>query len=223
MLKNKKTLLLSISLAVFLGFSTTSFADSVPQISYNKDGKPEFKILKPARSTQNPAKIEVVEMFSYGCPHCFDLESSLLDWKKNQAKNNVEFKRIPAVFRPEWEPLAKIYYTLEALNLVEKYHGDVFNAIQVENLNLTDESVLADWIKKKGIPVQKFMDTYKSFGVKSKLEYSKRQTKSYEITGVPSLIVNGKYVTSGGMATNFNRMFEIVDNLVKKEQSSIKH
>ena len=126
----------------------------------------EFVPINPPQPTQSAGKVEVIEFFSYACPHCSSLQPSLAAWLKRKPAD-VEFRRVPAVFQESWVPLAQLYYTLEAMGLVDKLHHDVFAAIHTQKLKLQDPKVLADWIASKGVDKQKFNDTYNSFSVKS--------------------------------------------------------
>ena len=180
-----------------------------------------FTLITPPQPTETGKNIEVLEVFYYGCPHCFDLESSLVPWVK-QLPKDVTFRRMPAVFRDSWVPLTKAFYTLEALGLTEKLHGDIFNAMHVENINLSDEKTLLEWVAKRGVDGKSFNDTYQSFSVQSKVNRAKQLTKAYGITGVPSLIIDGKYVTSGSTAGSHAASLQVADQLIKQARQERK-
>ncbi len=180
-----------------------------------------FSLITPPQPTETGKNIEVLEVFYYGCPHCFDLESSLVPWV-NQLPKDVTYRRMPAVFRDSWVPLTKAFYTLEALGLTEKLHGDIFNAIHVENINLADEKTLLEWVAKHGVDSKSFTDTFQSFSVQSKVNRAKQLTKAYGVTGVPSLIIDGKYMTSGSTAGSHAAALQVADQLIKQARQERK-
>jgi protein dithiol oxidoreductase (disulfide-forming) len=166
-------------------------------------------------------KVEVTEFFWYGCPHCFDLEPLLNKWVKNAPKD-VEFKRVPAIFRESWVPGAKIFYALESLGQLQRLHGEVFDAIHVGHVNLNDESVLFDWAASKGIDRKKFAEAYNSFNVQTKVKRAEQLTRQSKISGVPAIIVDGKYMTSGGLTGSHESMFVAMDELIQKARGEHK-
>lgn len=177
-----------------------------------------YKTLPTPVPTQTGKKIEVIEIFYYGCPHCFDLEPYLHEWRK-KLPADVEFKRIPGLFsRPEWVKPTKWYYTFEEMGLIEKMHPELFNAIHVQSLDLNDDRVFSAFLKKNGINEQKFMQIYRSFSIQSKVERAKYLSKLYGISGVPSIIINGQYVTSPAMAQSYPRLLEIMSFLIEKSR-----
>ncbi|MBZ0093459.1 MAG: thiol:disulfide interchange protein DsbA/DsbL, partial [Sulfuricellaceae bacterium] len=140
---------------------------------------------------------------------------SINAWLKKMPKD-VEFRRIPGVFQDAWLPLTRLFYALDAMNLEGKLHSAVFNAIHVQKIDLSNEKTMADWIAKQGVNRQKFLDVYRSFAVQNKAQRATQLTSEYGIQGVPSIVVDGKYLTSGSMTGNFNDMFLTVDYLVAK-------
>lgn len=165
-------------------------------------------------------KIEVVEIFSYACSHCFDLEPTIHQWSKKLPKD-VAFSRQHGASNPSWTSLAKLFYALEALGELERLHADVFNAFHLKNINLSDEKAAIEWLSKQGVDPKKFADTYASFGVQGKVARSKQLTTAYGINGVPTIVVAGKYQTSAQMAgghENALKTTEYLINLVRHER-----
>jgi thiol:disulfide interchange protein DsbA len=159
-------------------------------------------------------RIEVTEFFWYGCPHCFDFEHVLAPWAA-RLPADVSFRRVPAVFpNNKWAPAARIYYTLEAMSLVEKMHAQVFNAIHVERKRLDDEKVLFAWMAGKGVDAARFSEAWSSFGVHSRVERARELTRAAGLTGVPAVIVDGRYqaVTPG----SYGELIVLVDRLVER-------
>jgi len=180
-----------------------------------------YETLSPAQPTQNPDKIEVIEFFWYGCPHCYDFEPLLEKWVKNLPKN-VEFIRQPAVFSELWGKHAKAYYTAEALGVVDKVHADLFDAVQEAMKNdkkdkLDTEEALAKFFKAHGVNETQFHEAYNSFVVDAKMRQAPLMAARYGITGVPVIIINGKYKTDGKLAGSHEKMIEVMNNLIKQE------
>jgi thiol:disulfide interchange protein DsbA len=163
-------------------------------------------------------KIEVLEFFWYRCPHCFQLEPALNTWLKTLPKD-AQVRRVPAVFRPDWMPGAKLYYTLEQMNLLGRLHDKVFDAYHVGNINLNDPKILGDWIAKQGVDRKQFESLYNSFSIQSKATQGAQLATAYGINGVPSFIIDGKYNTSVSMAGSQARLFEVLDQLIVKARA----
>ena len=203
---------MSISFIVFVmmtAISSSSFA-----APYN-EGE-HYEAITPAQPTSSKDKIEVVEMFWYGCPHCFRLEPFVDRWLKKKPAN-VKFVRMPGVFRPSWEIHARAYYTAEILGVVDKVHRPMFDAIHEMKKPMNTESAILALFKKHGVDEKEFKRIFKSFAVETKLRRAKDMGKRYQAKGVPALIVNGKYRTSGHAAGGNPKVFKVVNHLVKKE------
>lgn len=181
-----------------------------------KQGK-DFDLINPAQPTEK-GKIEVIEFFSYMCPHCDHIDPVVNKWTKTLAKD-VSFQRVPVVFRPQWEAPAKLYYTLDAMGELEKFHAAAFAAIHRENTDLSNEAGVTNWAVKKGLDRKKFSDTYNSFAVQSKAQGSKQKQGAYGIPGVPSFVVAGKYRTPDNFAGGFDELLKLVDGLVAKARA----
>jgi thiol:disulfide interchange protein DsbA len=183
------------------------------------EGK-QFTRLQMPQPTEPNGKVEVIEFFWYGCSHCGDFEPVLQSWVK-KLPADVTFKKVPAIFRAEWAPGARIYYSLEAMGLLEKLNSAVFNAMLKEKVNLNDEKVLFDWMAKQGVDRQKFADMYKSFSVEGKVKRAAEMTQEYGFGGVPVLIVGGKYMPAPSVGS-FNDMLNVVDGLVARNRTELK-
>jgi protein dithiol oxidoreductase (disulfide-forming) len=173
----------------------------------------DYVMLDPAQPTEGGGKVEVLEFFWYGCGHCFKLEPALVKWSQALPKD-VVFKRVPAVPNDSWGQTAGIFYTLEAMGLLEKYHQKVFDAIHMDNVIMTNRKVRDEWLAKNGVDPIKFSEVEKSFSVVSKLTRAKQMTASYKVDGVPMMIVNGKYVSSLSHAGGAERLLQVVDGLI---------
>lgn len=180
-----------------------------------------YATLSPPQPTEGGGKIEVIEFFWYGCSHCYNLEPAVTGWLKSVPKD-VVFKRVPAVPSDSWGEMARVFYTLEAMGQLDKYHQKVFDAMHQEKLNLANKKVREEWLAKNGIDVAKYNEAEKSFSVATKMQRAKQLTYAYKVDSVPRLVVNGKYFTSAEQAGGAQNMFPIVDQLIgmtRKEKS----
>ena len=178
-----------------------------------------YETLSPAQPTQNQDKVEVIEFFWYGCPHCYSLEPAMEKWLKTKP-DNVEFIRQPAVFSELWGKHAKAYFVAEALGVVDKVHTDLFDAIQNKKQKLTSEDQLAKFFVAHGVDETEFRNTYNSFLIDAKLRQAKAMSPRYGITGVPAIIINGKYKTNGPLAKSQDNMIEIMNRLIQQESQA---
>ena len=179
----------------------------------------DYSIYDVQQQTDAPAgKIEVTEFFFYTCPHCADMEPVLEQWAKALPKD-VSLRRVPVLFRPQLAPFAKIYYTLESMNLVDKLHSEVFVAIHQQRQNFADEKSLFAWVASKGVDAAKFEEIYKSFAVASKVQRADQITKAYNVPGTPAIVVNGKYLVGQG---DHERQLQITNYLIAKARSEQK-
>jgi len=173
----------------------------------------QYGELNPPQPTESKGKIEVIEFFWYGCPHCYSLEPYIETWLK-KLPPDVEFRRVPAVFNTRWAHDATIFYTLEALGVLDKLHRPLFDAIHKSSLRTDNEAALSEWLQKNGVEPKKFMDATKSFGVQSKLRRATQQTVAYKIDGTPAMAVAGRYTVSAEQGRTQQGMLQVVDGLV---------
>ena len=179
----------------------------------------EYERVVPAQPTGNKNKIEVLELFWYGCPHCYKLEPYMEQWKK-KITADVEFVQSPAIFRPEWGILVQAFFTAKALGVNDKTHSAMFTAIHELKRPLHNENQIKALFMEHGVSEKDFNKTFNSFAVKSKLRRAMDMSKRYGIKGVPALIVNGKYRTSAHMAKGNANMLKVVDYLIKQERKA---
>jgi len=178
-----------------------------------RSGKDYITLDRPVATEAGNGKIEVLEFFWYSCSHCNAFEPAFAQWVKNAPKD-VVVRRIPVAFREDFAPQQRLYFSLEAMGLLDKVHGKVFQAIHVERLTLnTDASILA-WVEKQGVDKNKFADTAKSFGVASKLKRAVQLQNDFKIEGVPSLGVAGKFYIDGTLAGSMDRALQVTESLL---------
>jgi protein dithiol oxidoreductase (disulfide-forming) len=199
----------------FLGVAVgATLAISLPVLAQTA-GK-EYTPISPAQQTDEPAKIEVLEFFSYGCPHCSDFHQPLSAWVA-KLPGDVVVKRVPVSFgRGAWANIAKLYYALEATGDLAKLDGEVFKAVHNDRINLFEEKNILEWVAKKGVDQKKFSETFNSFGVMSKVKRGDQLAQAYKISGVPSLAVDGKYMVAG---KDFSEQLANADKLIAKARS----
>lgn len=173
----------------------------------------------PPQPTESKGKIEVVELFWYGCPHCHRFQPYLERWAK-QAPADVQYRRMPATLAEHWTILARAYYTAEALGVLDKTHKALFDAIHAQKRRLDTEERLADFFAEHGVSKDDFKKTFTSFAVEAKVRRAAEMTRRYNTEATPSVVVNGKYIINSGQADgNFNTMLKVIDYLVDKERA----
>lgn len=202
-----KKLIHIITLALFLLISIESFA---------ADG---YTTLSPSVATETGEKIEVLEVFWYACPHCYDFEPYVKEWLTNLPED-VTFRRMPGIFRKSWIPHAKAFYTAEKLGVLDDIHQPLFDAIHKQKKKVHDDAAFKKFFAKQGVDKDEFTDIYESDEIKDKAKQAFLMGQKYKLTGVPAIIVNGKYMISGSSAGSFENMLKITDALVDKERAS---
>lgn len=183
------------------------------------DGK-EYLSLKTPQPTSTGENIEVVELFWYGCPHCYWLEPVLDDWLKTKPAD-VEFIQIPAMLGPNWALYGKAFYTAEFLGVTDKVHPALFDAIHKDKKKLRTPDDLKALFIEQGVSAEDFDNTFNSFAVDVKIKHAKQMTKRYAITGVPTIIINGKYSTSGSQAGSNQNIIKVMDYLIAGERAAV--
>jgi thiol:disulfide interchange protein DsbA len=178
----------------------------------------DYTAVKSPQPVATGKKIEVLEFFWYRCPHCFQLEPSLHTWMKTLPKD-AQIRRVPAVFRDDWMPAARLFYTLEQMGQIDRLNSKVFDAYNIERVNLDNPAVLGPWIANQGVDRAKFEAIYSSFSTQSKAMQGGRLATTYAITGVPAFIVDGKYLTAQSMTQTEARLYEVLDQLIVKARA----
>jgi thiol:disulfide interchange protein DsbA len=182
-------------------------------------GGPAFLTLPAKVPTEAAGKVEVIEFFSYGCPHCHDFEPLLNDWAKRLA-GDVNFIKVPITFnRDQWTVLARAFYTLEALGELGKQHGAAFTALHERRIQLYQEDKLFEWAASQGIDRKRFTDAYKSFGVQSRVQRANQIAAAYKVNGVPLMAVDGRYMVSASTAGGYDAMLKTVDELIARARN----
>lgn len=205
-----KKLIRLISLSVLLSFG------GIVNTATAADG---YNVISPAQLTQTGDKIEVLEVFWYACPHCYDFEPHIKEWLQNKP-DGVEFRRMPGIFRKNWIPHAKAFYTAEKLGVLDKIHGPLFDAIHKQRKKIHDDDDIEKFFVQHGVDRDEFVKVYESDEIDTKVKQAFVMGQRYKITGVPAIIVNGKYMVSGSTAGSFENVLKITNTLVDKEKAS---
>lgn len=175
-----------------------------------------YERLTPAQPSNAPeGKIEVVEMFWYGCPHCYHFEPYVKAWLKQKA-DNIVFTPMPALLSPRWESHARFYYAAKALGVADKLHDALFIALHEKKQRLYKAEDLFDFAASKGVDREKFAEAYKSFAVSTKIQRAKKYGQAIGLDGVPAIVIDGKFKTSASHAGSFEGMVYLMNNLPKQ-------
>ena len=173
----------------------------------------DYRAIMP-QSVQVPAaQIEVIEFFWYGCPYCNSLQPVFERWISRKPAD-VTVRRIPAVLRENWAPHARVFYTLEALGEVERLHQRAYYSYHVEELAMSRPEAMSEWAIRNGIAREHWDTAYNSAAVQRKVEEAAQLTRAYSVTGTPSLVVDGRYLTSGSMSETLDGLIPILDGLL---------
>lgn len=174
------------------------------------------RIARPVPTHVAPGKVEVVEMFWYGCPHCYHFEPYLKKWLSEKPEA-AEFRRIPAALNPGWQILAKTYYALELMGEAERLHPIIFQAIHEQGRRLRDLDSIARFVAQQGVDEQRFRQAFGSLPVQTRVQEAVYLGRDYGLNGVPTVVVNGKYRTSASLAGGYDEVLDVVNFLVDKE------
>lgn len=175
--------------------------------------------LNPPQPVENDGKIEVLEFFAYGCIHCFNLEPKFEEWIRRQPAD-VKVRRVPAAFATRGVDSIQIFYTLEAMGLLDKLHYKVFEAINTENIILGNPATLNQWLAKQGVDPKKYEEVQKSFSVQTKIQRARKMTEDYKITATPMLVIMGKHKLE--QIDGAERLFGNADRLINEARATVK-
>ncbi|MCZ6526575.1 MAG: thiol:disulfide interchange protein DsbA/DsbL [Gammaproteobacteria bacterium] len=201
-----------ISLILLATINGLAFADSFEQ---------SYKLIRPVQPTQSEHKIEVVEVFWYGCLHCYNFEPYLNKWLETKSED-VDFRRMPGIFNKSWIPHAKTYFTAIKMGVLEQIHEPLFHALHTQKRRLNSDDALYDFVTKLGVDGGEFSKIYSSNATETNIKEALVMGQRYRVTGVPSVVVNGKYLTSASLAGSYENMLKVVDKLVDRERKALK-
>ncbi|MEW5010309.1 MAG: thiol:disulfide interchange protein DsbA/DsbL [Cycloclasticus sp.] len=206
--------LLILLTVFFFSYAASALAAEPAAYVAGKD----YSLITPIQPTDTVDKLEVVEIFWYGCPHCHQFEPTLGPWTKDLPED-VGFYRLPAIFSPLWEVHARAYFTADILNVLDESHSALFHVLHVKRKKLSTLEKLADFYVQYGVDKALFEKTYHSFVVNTRVARAKEMVTRYGVEGVPAMVVNGKYLITGPMAKSYENMLRITDFLLAKERA----
>ena len=178
-----------------------------------------YELLPEVVSTSDPSKIEVVEVFWYGCSHCYSFEPMINPWSRGLA-DDVDFQRLPAVWHETMGLHAKAYYTAKALKVLDKLHVAIFEAMNLKKQKLENEGDIAKIFVENGVSLERFTKVFNSKGIEMAVDLAMKKQERYRTQGTPEIIINGKYRVSGRTAGGNDRMLKVADFLVEKERAA---
>ena len=174
----------------------------------------DYVLISP-RPGAGGGRIEVIEFFYYGCESCYRFEPMLAGWLKKLAPD-VSFRRVPALRRMEWVPLTTLYFALEEAGAVDRLHGEVYKAFHDKGINLRDSGDLLKWAEMHGLERAGFGKILNSESMSAKVQKARDTTVAYGVRATPSMVVDGRYLTSGGMIGSLEAILPVVDGLIDK-------
>ena len=176
-----------------------------------------YDVLPQQVRTANPDKVEVNEVFAYTCGHCFNFQSEVHAWAKNLPQD-VDFQATPAIWQPKMEPYARAYYAAKILNVLDKVHMPIFEAIHIQKKPIKNEGDIAQFFTAAGVESKSFSSAFNSFGITSMITQAKSRVRAYKVRGTQEIIVNGKYRVTTTKAGGFSGMLKVTDFLIQKER-----
>ena len=213
MMRPAMTFLVSLALAAL---AATLAATSASAAGIDPTGK--YELVTPPQPTDTPGKIEVLEVFWYGCPHCFTFLPVMEQYTLSKA-DDVAVRHMPAIFRDSWVAHARAFYTAELLGVEDQIHRPLFEAIHVGGQALDTQEELMKFFELYGVSNDDFNTTYNSFAVQSLLRKSQVMQQRYGVRGTPTVIVNGKYRVSGSLAGSPENVIKVIEALVERERA----
>ena len=169
---------------------------------------------------QESKSIIVYEFFWYGCPHCYNLEPTMERIEADLDKD-TKIVKLPVALRDSWIPHAKLYYALQQMGKIDEVHNLIFEEIHLEDNRLNTEQQMVDFLGKHGIDTNKFMEKYNSFGTEARIKKASNLAKKYQINSVPTIIVNGKYLTSGSYVSSYDELYSVINLLIERERNDL--
>lgn len=177
-----------------------------------------YEVLPAPVITRDKNKIEVLEIFWYGCPHCFSFEPMLSQWAASLPAD-VDYHQMPAIWNKTMDLHARAFYTAQALGVLDKLHNPLFSAINVERKRLNSQESIAAFFAQFGVDKKAFDNTFNSFGINSQVSLAQSRAASYRMQGTPEMVVNGKYRIAGNLAGSHEEMLKVASYLIEKERA----
>jgi thiol:disulfide interchange protein DsbA len=193
--------------------ATACFVSAAPAQDVRARQNIEYRLIAP-QPVETGESIEVIDFFWYGCPYCNELQPALDDWLKRKPPD-VALRRIPVILKDNWAAHARIYYALEVLGEVERLHQKVYHGYHVEELHMSRPEIMEQWAEKHSIDRQKWRDAYYSPEVDARVARALQLTRRYDVQGTPSVVVDGRYLTSSSMTPTVRGVVPVLEDLVR--------
>lgn len=163
-------------------------------------------------------QIIIYEFFWYGCPHCFNLEPTM-DRIEADLDKDAKVVKVPVALRNSWLPHAKLYYAISQMDKIDDFHNLIFEEIHIEDNRLDTKETMTQFLGDNGIDTKKFLEKYNSYGTEARIKKASNLARKYQINSVPTIVVNGKYLTSGSFVSSYDELYSVVNLLVERERN----
>ncbi|WP_018168872.1 thiol:disulfide interchange protein DsbA/DsbL [Thioalkalivibrio sp. ALMg9] len=180
-----------------------------------REGQHYRAIQPPLDTGLEDGRIQVVEIFWYGCPHCYEFEPKVQAWKPGLA-DDVQFEYLPAPMNDVWALHARVYYTAEKLGVLDEVHQAFYDAIHDQGRQLRSESAILRFINQRGLDADEFRETMRSDAIRQRIVEATEAVQDYAVSGVPTLVINGEASVSASMAGGHDEMLEVADYLIER-------
>lgn len=204
---------LPAAVRALLAVALLAIAGAAPAQEIRARQNIEYRLIEP-QPVASSDRVEVIDFFWYGCPYCNQLQPALEAWERRKP-DDVALRRVPVILRDSWAPHARIYYTLEALGETERLHRRVYHGYHVEELHMSRPEVMEEWAVRHGIDRERWREAYFSPEVDARVAEAYRMTNRYGIRGTPSIVVDGRYLTSSSMTPTVSGVVEVLEDLIR--------
>ena len=205
----KKNILVTVIMLLFFANPTYAENDSQKYVQISNSPQTEHD------------KIVIYEFFWYGCPHCFNIEPTIVKIESNLNQDTVLIK-LPLALKESWVNHAKAFFSMQQMNIDNNLHSKIFEEIHINGNRLDTKSTLVDFIDSEGFDGSSFSRNFDSFGTEIRIKKANKLARQYQITSVPTIIINGKYLTSGSFVSSYEELYDVVNFLVEKERVNLR-
>ena len=205
----RKNILVTVIMLLFFANPTYAENDSQKYVQISNSPQTEHD------------KIVIYEFFWYGCPHCFNIEPTIVKIESNLNQDTVLIK-LPLALKESWVNHAKAFFSMQQMNIDNNLHSKIFEEIHINGNRLDTKSSLVDFIDSQGFDGSSFSKNFDSFGTEIRIKKANKLARQYQITSVPTIIINGKYLTSGSFVSSYEELYDVVNFLVEKERVNLR-
>jgi thiol:disulfide interchange protein DsbA len=173
----------------------------------------DYRVINASGAPGDPGKIEVTEFFWYGCPHCYRFAPLIEEWRASKPED-VEFRHMPAVLSERWALHGRAFFAAQALEVLDEFHMAMFRAMHEDGKRMRSEAEIRDFVNSLGLDGEEFVGAMNSLGVNTRMQRARDLQQTYGVSGTPSVVIDGRYITSGSQAGSFERMLQVIDERV---------